>query len=56
MCVPWKEKAWNTPTEAHWGGDGKDRGAAWPDPCRLWRRGHAGRDHATAMALATAHT
>ena len=30
--------------------------AAWPDPCRLWRRGHAGRDHATAMALATAHT
>ena len=23
--VPWKGKAWNTPTEAHWGGDGKDR-------------------------------
>jgi hypothetical protein len=27
--------------------------AARPDPCRLWRRGHAGRDHATGMTSAS---
>jgi len=31
------------PTEARCGRGGKDRAAARPDPCRLWRSGHAGR-------------
>lgn len=34
LRVPWKGKAWNTPTEAHWGGDGKDRVAPKGALCR----------------------
>jgi hypothetical protein len=32
--MPWKGKASNTRTEAHWGGDGKDRVAPKGALCR----------------------